>query len=258
MEQGIYIALSGAKLQELRLEIVSNNLSNASTSGYKENKIATRSFNFDLEDAFNDIYDAKQDVFSRFEEPENYNEIYSKTFQVGIDFSQGYLNYTGSPLNIALEGPGFFAIETPQGIRYTRQGDYHLTSDGNLVTSEGYPVRGKGLEGLGEGEIFIDSQGTVLVDGNKKGSIDIVEFENPHMLKKEGHNMFVPATERAAEKKPDTTTVKQGFLEMPNMNVVENMVRLIELNRLYESYQKTILAIDESTKKITNELGTPD
>ena len=140
MNQGVYIALSGAKLQELRLEILANNLANSNTSGYKADKVTSRSFIFELERAV-----AGADVSEGMDKPiKAYSGVYSKTLHVGPDFSQGYLKFTGNPLNISLEGPGFIAVETPGGVRYTRQGVYDLNKKGDLVTSDGYYVRGKG------------------------------------------------------------------------------------------------------------------
>lgn len=251
MNQGVYIALSGAKLQELRLEILANNLANTSTSGYKKDKITSRSFVFELERAFA-VADVSEDMGSPLIA---YSGVYSKTQHVGTDFSQGYLKFTGNPLNISLEGPGFIAVETPGGVRYTRQGVYDLNSKGEIVTSDGYLVRGKGLSGLEKGELTIDAEGSVYVDGERKGNIDIVEFENPHILRKEGNNLFVLKQEGKFEKEPENTVVKQGFLEMANINIVNEMVNLIELNRMYEAYQKIIQSMDESTGKVINQVG---
>ncbi len=255
MDQGIYVALSGAKLQELRLQLVANNLANANTTGYKADKVTSRSFIFELEDAFDEQADFKKlrsiENLDQLDEPlKAYNGVYSKTRLVGTNFSQGTHRVTGNPLNISLEGPGFFAIETSGGIRYTRQGDFSLNSDGELVTPDGYNVRGRGLRDLGEGDLTIDAEGNVLLDGKREGRIDVVEFDNPHVLKKEGQNLFVLKAQGDFEKKAENTVVKQGYVENPNINVVTEMVSLIELNRMYESYQKVITSIDQSTSQL--------
>ena len=151
MSQGIYIALSGAKLQQRRLELLSNNLANASTTGYKTDNISAASFEVTLDEYMTD--------------DGNFNNLtYTKTGQVSTDFSKGSMKNTGSPLNLALDGPGFFVVETPFGERYTRQGDFSLNKDGELVTHEGYKVKGRGLSDLGDGNLHINSDGDVYLD----------------------------------------------------------------------------------------------
>ncbi len=261
MEQGIYIATSGAKIQQLRLEISSNNLANVNTSGYKADRLGSRSFEFDLEDAF-----LEQNNYRKIRDPEYidmldepvkaYSGIYTKTNIVGTDFSQGHHKFTGSPLHASLEGPGFFVVETQNGTAYTRQCNFALDSDGELVTSDGLKVVGRGLSKLDEGELTIDADGTVYVDGSKKGSIDIVEFESAADLTKIGHNLYTPASQAREPYDAEETIVKQGYVENPNISVVQEMVDLIEINRLFETYQKMITSIDESTGKIINEVGS--
>ena len=144
MSQGIYIALSGAKLQQRRLEILSNNLANANTTGYKTDNISAASFEIALDEYMTD--------------DGNFNNLtYTQTGQFSTDFSKGSMKNTGSPLNLALDGPGFFVVETPFGERYSRQGDLSLNKDGELVTPDGYNIKGKSLSNLGTGNINIDS-----------------------------------------------------------------------------------------------------
>jgi flagellar basal-body rod protein FlgG len=249
MSQGIYIALSGAKLQQRRLELLSNNLANANTTGYKTDNISAASFEVTLDEYMTD--------------DGNFNNLtYTQTGQASTDFSKGSMKNTGSPLNLALDGPGFFVVETPFGERYTRDGNFRLNKDGELVTHEGYKVKGRGLSDLGNGNIHINSDGDVYLDDgdvyldniNKKGSIEIVAFTDQNSLKKEGHNLFSKINDGTVVEKPEITTVKQGFLEMSNVNVVSEMVNMIEVNRLYEAYQKMIRTIDESSGKAINEL----
>jgi len=241
MSQGIYIALSGAKLQERRLELLSNNLANATTTGYKTDNLSAASFEFMLNAAITDDGNV-------------YNGTYTKTRLISTDFSPGHIKNTGSPLNLALDGPGFFIIETPAGERYTRQGNFALNNDGELVTADGHKVKGSKISGLGNGNINIDEEGNVYLDGLKKGSIDIVEFTDTSILQKEGHNLFFKTRDEALDQKPENTSVKQGFLEMSNVNVVTEMVDMVEVNRLYDAFQKMIRTIDESSSKAINEL----
>ncbi len=243
MSQGIYIALSGAKLQERRLELLSNNLANASTTGYKTDNITATSFEFALDEYMT-------------EDGNVYNGTYTKTRQVTTDYSPGHIKHTDSPLNLALDGPGFFVVETPFGDRFTRQGNFALNNDGELVTTDGYKLKGSKISGLENGNINIDLEGNVYSDGVKKGSIEIVEFEDTSILKKQGHNLLAKTRDENIEKKPENTSVKQGFLEMSNVNVVTEMVDMIEVNRLYEAYQKMIRTIDECSSKAIRELAS--
>lgn len=241
MSQGIYIALSGAKLQQRRLELLSNNLANASTTGYKTDNLSATSFEFVLDEHMTDDGNV-------------YNGTYTKTRQVSTDYSTGHIKNTGSPLNMAVDGPGFFVVETPFGERYSRQGNFSLNKDGELVTPDGYKVKGKSLSGLGNGTLSIDDDGNVYLNGLSKGSIEIVEFIDQNSLTKQGHNLFAKIRDDIRPTKPENSTVKQGFLEMSNVNVVSEMVDMIEVNRLYEAYQKMIRTIDESSGKAINEL----
>jgi len=256
MNSGVYIALSGSKLQELRLEIAANNLANVNTSGYKVDKISSSSFEFELATLIDEL-DIRPGPEDFRNENNPYDVAYTKTLRVGTSYSQGNTNVTGNPLNIALEGPGFFAIETPNGVRYTRQGNFAIDSKGQLRTSDGFEVRGKGLTGLdaGDGDITIDTKGNIMLNSQQQGSLEIVEFENPDTLKKEGHNMFVAPPDANMLKKADNTVVHQGSLEMSNVNVVTEMVNMIELNRMFQAYQKMITSIDESTSRLIEGVG---
>lgn len=250
MDQGVYVAVSGAKIQELRLEVAANNLANANTSGYKADRVTSRSFLFELERAGQSQRPPARTV------PRNMGDgVYSKTLDVGIDHQQGQHTFTGNPYSVALDGPGYVAVDTPGGVRYTRAGQFARDSEGALVTPEGHQVRGRGLDRLGEDTFSIDSRGNVLVDGNRTGSIEIVEFSDQRVLRKEGHNLFVDTSRGSACRDAEETVVKQGYTEASNIDVVREMVNLIEINRTYETYQKMITSIDESTGKLINEVG---
>lgn len=249
MHQGVYVALSGAKLQELKLESIANNLANSNTSGYKKDVISARTFAFELEGQFERLPAMKYPEESIHFPPARQG-IYAETLYYGTDFSQGSIRHTENRLDIALNGPGFFVVETPFGERYTRQGSFSLNSSGELTTAEGYRVRGQGLNNLISEDLEIDVRGNVFVDGERRGAIDIVEFDNINVLEKEGHNLFRLKADRAAEQTAAETTVKQGFLEMPNIEITNEIVTLIQVQRMYEAYQKTMRTIDENTGSI--------
>ncbi|MCX8043197.1 MAG: flagellar basal-body rod protein FlgF [Desulfobacterota bacterium] len=254
MQSGIYIAVSGAKLQELRLDITANNLANVNTSGYKADKVVASPFETELGMLINESETLPAPLTGEPVSP--YDIAYAQTMKVGTSFSQGNMQVTGNPLNAALEGPGFFAVDTPNGIRYTRQGNFALDQDGRLITSDGFPVRGKGLSGLSAGDITIDINGNVMIDNQPQGSLEIVEFDDPAKLKKEGHNLFVAPPDAAPRTKAGQTTVHQGTLEMSNVTIVTEMVTMIELNRMYQAYQKMITSIDECTGRLIESVAS--
>jgi len=255
MTSGTYIALSGAKQQELRLELLANNIANAGTAGFKAERMTTGSFAFELERASEDIMrPASQGELNL--KNVAFNGVYAKTSFAYTEFMQGELKRTGNALDLSLNGPGFFVLETPSGLRYTRDGSFTLNKKGELMSADGYPVRGKGLSGLEQGSVTVDEEGSVSLDGDMVGSVDVVGFDNPDLLKREGMNRFVAPAGIEQQKRSKETAVLQGYIEMPSTSVVKEMVNLIELNRLYETYQKTILSIDESTRKVIEEVAS--
>jgi len=253
MQSGIYAALSGAKLQELRLEVTANNLANASTAGYKADRVASRSFEFDFETALN--APRQPHAGQAPDVVESYPGIYAKTTVVDTSFEPGTPSFTGNDLHVAVEGPGFIGIDTLQGPGYTRHGQFAIDSDGRLVTVDGNPVRGKGLTNLGDGQISIDPEGEVSVDGQPVGFIELVEFENPDVLRKQGDSVFALIDTGMEPAKPENSRLMQGYIEQPNISVVTEMVNLIELNRLYQTYQKAISSMDDSTGTLIRQIA---
>ena len=167
------------------------------------------------------------------------------------DFSEGSIKETGNSLDLAINGEGFFVVNTPDGPRYTRSGNFSLNGANMLSTQDGYPVMGENgpviIEG---GTVTIDPDGRVIVDGEEVNRLRIVDFPKPYNLKKIGNNLFeadgaIPAT---------NYSISQGFLEMSNVDQIKEMVSMIEILRGYESYRKVINAIDETASR-TNEIG---
>ena len=166
---------------------------------------------------------------------------------------------------MAITGNGFFCIQTPDGIQYTRRGDFAMDPVGNLVTQEGWPVLGEGGEITVESqadfgdidghEILIHEDGTVEVDGNSVGKLRIVEFSDPQLLTKAGNTNFMTSSDTAAESPAANYRISQGMVELSNVDAVRMMTELIETLRGYESYQKVIRSIDEVNSSAINEVG---
>jgi flagellar basal-body rod protein FlgF len=181
MSGGMYLAAAGALVQQLRLEVLANNVANISTIGYKGDR-----------SIFQIPEESEPQTFETPIEGIQSLSPYAPPFSTVIDFSQGAIRQTGNPLDVAINGNGFFSIQTPDGVQYTRQGSFTLDSEGVLITPDGYPVLGEGGEiTLEEGTVEIDSQGGVYVDGDEVGRLQITDFTNPETLTKAGNGRFV-------------------------------------------------------------------
>ncbi len=173
----------------------------------------------------------------------------------GIDLRQGPIVQTGNSLDLAIEGEGFFVVDTPQGTRYTRSGNFTINSDGVLSTAGGFPVMGTGgaLAISGENRV-VSEDGTLIVDSASVGSLKLVSVDDKKKLIKEGGNLFSLA-EGGMEVPVEDARVTQGAVETSNVNVVAEMTMLINISRAYEAYQKVIHAMDEVSAKAINEVG---
>lgn len=242
MNSGIYGAVSGSLAAVNKLDVLANNLANATTPGYKKDRIRFESVLASAGTAGAD--DGVQ------ESPMLVQEAFS------VDFTAGDIKHTGNTFDLALDGDGFFVVNTPEGKAYTRQGNFRIDANGKLVTSDGYEVLGGGAPILIRGgSVSFDPQGKMFVEGVETGRIDVVDFPQPYELSKAGSALFVPKTPDAASRAATGTKVMQGKLEGSNVNAVEEMVRMIEATRSSESCQRLIQNYDQMTSKAVNELG---
>ncbi len=239
MERGILISASGMESMLARQDIIANNLANASTSGYKSDVASLKSF---------------PSVFAR-----TFGELRGgvKVDSIGQNFGQGPLVETGNRLDVALQGEGFFVVETPNGQKYTRNGALFLDAAGQLVTANGFPIAGDGGPIVVNGsEITINGAGEVIVDGARVNKLMIVDFDKPYDLRKIGNSLFEPASAAAAPmENPENVSVIQGSLEGSGLSVVTEMVYMIETMRLYETNQKALLTQDEMMQKASTQVG---
>ena len=165
------------------------------------------------------------------------------------DFSQGSLQQTGNQLDLALEGSGFFAVQSPTGVQYTRNGNFHLTRNGALVTAQGYPVLGdKGPITLPGGNVEISSAGVISVNGDVAGQLQLNEFASDVPLTSLGDAYF--SAPQAAATAPSQLTVQQGSLENANVNPVECAVGLIEIQRNAEMMQRALTTFHNEFNRI--------
>jgi flagellar basal-body rod protein FlgG len=248
------MAATGALASEKRLQILANNLANVNTVGFKKDRGRFRAF--DLSEALNN---RTQPVnWNRSQAPAYWMQYSSYT-----DFSSGEMKKTGNPFDLALTGRGFFCVQTPDGVRYTRRGDFTVDSDEVLVTQEGWPVLGQGGEiqiklakpSEEKREFSVSEDGFVTVDGSQVDRLRLVDFTNSSGLEKAGHNFYRAVNPSTLEDMDEDFRVSQGFLELSNVDVVRMMTEMIEVLRGYESYQKTMRSIDDMNAKLINDVG---
>ncbi len=240
---GLYTTEAGMRPKLTRMEILANNLANINTTGFKRDR--------GFAEALDDAAVAAEAAGTNGEVVRQY-----------IDFSEGSLNQTGNPLDIALQGRGFLVVDTPNGQRFTRNGNLQLALDGSLVTAQGYPVLGTAgriqvpdPQHLPQGSLLISETGEVMVGKQHLGQLRIADFEDYQALQKDHESLFVadPGTP-VIEGRQSATTIRQGVLEESNVEGLEEMVAMIELSRSFEADQKALQAQDATLEK-TNDVG---
>jgi flagellar basal-body rod protein FlgF len=241
MYKGIYIALSGATLKQAQMDIISQNLANVNTIGYKRDKISFQEY-------------LVSQMNGRTENPDGRTMSYFGT--VTTDQAPGNVVHTGNDFDIAIEGEGFLCLENGE---YTRRGDLHLDSDGYIVNQRGIRVLGTGgpIQITDEGKVSINSEGEVSVKTAETelavvDTIKVVIFSDASKLSKSGEDAFKAGEE---EGQATTAAVKQGYLEKSNVDAVKEMVQMITALREFETYQKAIHSFDESIALVLNEMA---
>lgn len=251
MLRGIYTAGSGMIAEGYRTDTIANNLANADTAGYKKDINITKEFNNELIKRINDQADkGEKPPIGRM----GFGVINDENF---VSHAAGAMKITDNTLDIAIEGPGYFTIETPQGLRYTRAGNFTLNSNQEIVNAEGYRVLGAGNVPLvkidDELPLTISTDGTVYNGDQEIGLLAIVDFDNKNLLRKQAGTLFV-ALENANQV-PFTGRIHQGSLETSNINIVQEMVNLISSYRAYEINSKAVQSQDQITDRAINEVA---
>ncbi|MEO7042237.1 MAG: flagellar hook basal-body protein [Gemmatimonadaceae bacterium] len=227
-------AAAALRYWERRQEVASNNLANVSTDGFKGQKVFARMVEGALPAA---------------------DEV--------TDFSQGTLNTTNNPRDVALDGPGFFVVKTPNGERYTRGGSLQVSDSGVLTDSSGNPILGENgairvsTPGQTEvGTLQISRDGTVTVDNAEVGRLRLETIPEKTTLSAEGSGLFIPpSTRKRAD--PDLRVVRQGALEQSNVTPISQMVDMISIQRAYSAVQKAVTTLDTVREIATTELARP-
>jgi flagellar basal-body rod protein FlgF len=234
------IAASGLRARMESLDLLSNNIANASTGGYKADR------------EFYSLYVAPEAAAN---EPSSTMPLIERPW---VDHTQGVLHATGNPLDVALSGKGFFTVNGPSGPLYTRNGNFRLATDGKLTSPDGYPVRdSRGLPIMLQAArpLDISSDGTITQDGVVAGKLEIVDFTSTAGLSKQGSNYF-RVTDPAVRTAPAPgTSVEQGHLEASNTGSAEGAVRLVNVMRQFEMLQKAVSLGADMNKKAIEEVA---
>ena len=257
MMRSLWISKTGMEAQQTQLDTISNNLANVSTNGYKRSHAV-----------FEDLmYQNLRQAGANSSE----QNILPTGLQVGLgtravatarNFSQGNLQQSANPLDVAVRGNGFFELQMPDGTTgYTRDGSFQVSAQGQLVSNNGYPVQPGITIPAAAQSVTIGSDGTVSVTlpgqalPQSVGQLQLAGFVNPGGLEPKGQNMYA---ETAASGTPNPGvpglnglgTVQQGFVETSNVNVVEELVQMIQTQRAYELNSKAIQTSDQMLQKL--------
>ena len=239
MIKGIYTSASGMLPRMLKQETFANNMANINTVGYKKDGVFLHKFKQAQEGLITDL---------DWEIP--------MVHDVYIDFAQGEVHQTKETLDVAIEGSGFFVIQTPDGEQYSRNGKFSLTPEGVLVDKNGFEVLSdSGPITIAGDEIVISQDGTVSGDGASIAKIRVVDFKQPYSFNKTGFGYFISTDESGAAFNSENYQIRQGYIEGSNVNIIEQMVDMLISFRAYEAGQKAIQAQDETLNKAVNDVG---
>jgi flagellar basal-body rod protein FlgF len=240
--KGLWDSGAGMIARGIQQDVTGNNLANSQSTAFKEDRLNFRRM---IDGSL--ILDRTRGV----DLPEN-------RLREGFEtrMREGALQSTGAPLDFALNGPGFFVVETADGERFTRDGHFFLSPEGVLETADGLPVMGEGgLLRLGPGPVEMNGDGQLSQNGVAVGSLRVVEFEDPARLAKLGRNLWTKPEDDPDPAPAEETRLAQGMLEASNIRVVEQMVKLIEQERTYAFAHKALQMQDENLGKSVNEIG---
>lgn len=239
MSDGIYVALSGAIAQQRSLDTVANNVANAGTHGFRADRVTFA-----------------QTLSRAGAGPAPPSLSYVEAAQTITDPSDGALEVTGNPLDLAIRGDGFFAVQGPNGERFTRDGNFAVDAQGGLRTQAGLPVLGADGQPVvlpqGTIDLTVGPTGILSSQGQEIGAIRVARFANVASLTKEGDALFI-ASEPALP--AENANVVQGAVESANVNAVSGMNELIEAHRAFDAFQRVIQAYKQVDERTARELA---
>jgi flagellar basal-body rod protein FlgF len=236
MSSGIYVATAGAVAQSHALDATANNIANVNTTGFHGDRILFR------------------EALAAAPSPD---VALVGAGAARIDDQAGALAHTDNPLDLALEGDGYFSVETPAGPRYTRAGNFQLDAQRTLVNADGYAVRGEGGAPIsipeGATAIRVDAEGRITADDAEVGKLELTRFATRD-LRREGGTLHAAA---GAPEAGDPPRVRAGALESSNVNAVRGVVDLVKVSRTYESLMRVIQGYHDVESRAARDLGGP-
>jgi len=242
MENALLIGLSRQIALQRQMDVVANNLANINTTGFRAEKIMFAETQMPLANRNNDF---------RYVDPPL---AFTQDWATMHDLAPGAIVQTGNPLDVALQGDGFLAVQTPGGERWTRSGALQIDATGTLVDLDGNPVLGENGEirfGPDETDITIAPDGSVTTSDGPKGKLRLVAFANPQALVREGDNLFSGGSPVEAA----NTRVLQGAIERSNVSGVAEMTEMIRVSRAYETLAGLMQQQDETMRSAIQQLG---
>jgi flagellar basal-body rod protein FlgF len=239
MDAGIFSAVSGSLAAQTRLDALANNLANASTAGFKAERVLQRA-----------------ERAGEIAPPPTAVPTPVTREHVVTDFTQGPINQSGNPLDVALAGEGFLVVQTDRGERLTRSGNFTIDSQGYLATTDGSRVQGtSGDISIPESPVVIASDGSVRAGEQRVGQLRIVTVEDVDGLLRENGTRFAPGAQVPVDAPIGSVRVVQGAVEGANLSPVEGLVSLIETVRGFETYMRAAERLDQVTAKAIAEVG---
>jgi flagellar basal-body rod protein FlgG len=256
MIRSLYTAISGMITQEAKQDVITNNLANATTVGFKSDNLAIKRFDDVLLENHDKVVGGKN-----VRNPIGSISLGSKIDAVNTSFTQGSVEATDKATDFAIDGKGFFGVQRNNGIDngqyYTRDGHFHVNINGILVNDSGDTVLGRNLQNnslgpinVGSGDLSCDTSGNISINNAKMYKLYTVDFNDYNNLKKVGDNLY-----QGTNPTENTAVVRQKSLEKSNVNVMSEMSSMMTTMRTFETNQKVIQALDETLSKAANELG---
>lgn len=254
MVRGLFTAYTGMVNEQKRLDVISNNLANSATVGYKVEKVASQSFDEVLTIKIRDhsVGYTNQAIGSM--------SLGVKVGEVYTDYNQGAFVETGNPFDLAIDGNGFFTLRCPtnsgeQITRYTRNGNFKMTQDGFIVDVNGNHLQGESgdIQVPVDATITIDKAGAIYANGEYLDTLALTDFEDYDYIEKYGDNLYQVVD--GASYTMATGMINQGYTEQSNVNVVSEMVDMITVTRAYEAGQKVMQTVDGMLDAACNTVG---
>ncbi len=280
MSKALWPAVSGAVARGHQVEVIANNLANVNTNGFKKDDVSFKEYlaqNEKLDSTPEDIPRSPirdKDLY-RLDGRDQSFVVLNGTHSI---HKTGGMKVTDHPFDVAISGPGFFEVATPQGIRYTRAGSFKMSPEGRIETSDGYPVlsagsttdvgadepvRGPASDTAGryinilgrEGPVHINEKGEMYVGEEKVADLSLVDFSDYKALKKVGSLYFENKDPNIVAAPSTQSQLKQGMIETSNVNPVEEISNLIRANRMFEQDLKAMKTVNEMMQREVNDIG---